>query len=60
MRLVVKNIRFQGTNFVSWSEDEAVRKAVAAALNAVDGVDILGSTATEYDVELLGDDEDED
>lgn len=60
MKLVVKDIRFQGTNLVSWSEDEAVRKAVAAALNSVDGVDTFGSPFTERDVELLDDDEDED
>lgn len=53
MKLIVKNIHFKGTEFASYADDERVRKAIAEALNSVEGADTFGRPFTKDDVWLL-------
>ena len=57
MKLVVKDIHFKGTTFASRGDDAAVRKAIAAALNSVDGADTFGRPFDEFDIMLVEDED---
>jgi hypothetical protein len=53
----VKDIHFKGTTFASQGDDAAVCKAIAAALNSVDGADTFGRPFDEFDIMLVEDED---
>jgi hypothetical protein len=57
VKLVVKDIHFKGTTFASQGDDAAVCKAIAAALNSVDGADTFGRPFDEFDIMLVEDED---